>query len=305
VGHQAVKAYFIDPAPGGFVPIRDAETGAERMFIPARLADNRILAAHDPGYAGRLKGLGSRTLVRAMLDGDWSVVDGAFFDRWSPRNVCAPFEPPRDWTRFRSFDWGYARPFSVGWWAVAGETTRRPDGTVIPRGALVRYREWYGAGAPNVGLRLGAEAIAEGILARERAAGDVIAYGVADPAIFAEDGGPSHAETMRRAGVCWRPADNSRGPGWGQLRARILGDAEGPMLVVFATCRDFIRTVPGLAHDAARPEDLDTSAEDHAADEARYACMSRPWIAPAADGAPRDPPDLRTRAREGNDWKIA
>lgn len=58
------------------------------------------------------------------------------------------------------------------------------------------------------------------------------------------------------------------------------------MLYVFSTCRDFIRTVPMLQHDQSRTEDLDTDAEDHAADEARYACMSRPWVperAPADD----------------------
>ena len=49
------------------------------------------------------------------------------------------------------------------------------------------------------------------------------------------------------------------------------------MLYVFETCRDFIRTVPVLQHDADKPEDLDTDGEDHVADEARYGCMSRPW----------------------------
>jgi hypothetical protein len=63
------------------------------------------------------------------------------------------------------------------------------------------------------------------------------------------------------------------------MRARLRGDADGrPMLVVFDTCLDFIRTVPALQHDTDRPEDLDTEAEDHVADEARYACMSRPYI---------------------------
>jgi hypothetical protein len=67
--------------------------------------------------------------------------------------------------------------------------------------------------------------------------------------------------------------------GWDQMRARLNGDAEGdPMLVVFHTCKDFIRTVPVLQHDRDKPEDLDTEGEDHAADEARYACMSRPFI---------------------------
>lgn len=70
--------------------------------------------------------------------------------------------------------------------------------------------------------------------------------------------------------------------GWDQLRARISGDEAGPQLVVFSTCRDFLRTVPVLQHDPARPEDLDTESEDHIADEARYACMSRPFIRRAA-----------------------
>lgn len=50
------------------------------------------------------------------------------------------------------------------------------------------------------------------------------------------------------------------------------------MLVVFSTCADLIRTLPVLQHDPDKPEDLDTNAEDHAADELRYACMSRPWV---------------------------
>jgi hypothetical protein len=63
------------------------------------------------------------------------------------------------------------------------------------------------------------------------------------------------------------------------MRGRLRGDGDGnPMLVVFNTCLDFIRTIPALQHDADKPEDLDTEAEDHAADEARYACMSRPYV---------------------------
>jgi len=62
------------------------------------------------------------------------------------------------------------------------------------------------------------------------------------------------------------------------MRGRMKGDGERPALFVFSTCNDFIRTVPLLQHDADRPEDLDTESEDHVADEARYACMSRPYI---------------------------
>jgi hypothetical protein len=67
--------------------------------------------------------------------------------------------------------------------------------------------------------------------------------------------------------------------GWDQLRARLVGDGDGkPMIVCFSTCLDSIRTLPAMQHDQARPEDMDSNLEDHAADEWRYACMSRPWI---------------------------
>lgn len=296
-GHLEVKGYFIDPAPTGFTPILDLDTGSERLFIPAKLSDNAALTTNDAEYAGRLRGLGGQ-LAKAMLDGDWNIIEGAFFDGWGPRNVVRPFTIPPEWTRFRSFDWGSARPFSCGWWAVASDPTEAEDGTgqriLIPRGALVRYREWYGSnGKPNEGLKLTAEAVAEGIVAREQ--GERIAYGVADPAIFSSDGGPSIAERMHRAKCDWRRADNarvSRGGamgGWDQMRARIAGDEDGPQLVAFSTCTDFLRTVPVLQHDPNRPEDLDTDGEDHAADEARYGCMSRPFTA-RPKPAPPPPP---------------
>ena len=179
--------------------------------------------------------------MKAWLDGDWSAVEGAFFDDWSEaKHVYEPFPVPPAWSRFRSMDWGYARPFSVGWWAVASD-----DFAGIPRGALVRYREWYGARKPNVGLRLDAEQVAEGILAREQC-GERIDRTVADPSMFAQDGGPSLAERMAHKGVWAMRADNARVGrlgamgGWDQMRARLRGDADGrPMLVVFLD-------VPGL-----------------------------------------------------------
>ena len=67
--------------------------------------------------------------------------------------------------------------------------------------------------------------------------------------------------------------------GWDVMRSRLLGDSDGkPMIGCFETCRDSIRTIPVLQHDTGRPEDLDTDGEDHAADEWRYACLSRPWV---------------------------
>ena len=230
---------------------------------------------------------GSPELVRAWLHGDWTVVSGAFFPEFSAeRHIMPPRALPEHWARFRSFDWGSARPFAVHWWAVSDGSL--PD---IARGCLVCYREWYGMkpGEPNVGLRMTAEQVAEGIRERERddpKPRDGGMVGVADPSIFAEDGGPSIAMRMTRAArIIFRPGDNKRVPqrgamgGWDQVRARLVGDADdNPMVVLFSTCIDLIRTLPAMQHDASRAEDIDTESEDHAVDSLRYAMMSRPYV---------------------------
>jgi hypothetical protein len=255
-----------------------------RVFIPARVKDNALLLLKDPGYVDRLKLVGNAELVRAWLQGDWNAIAGAFFSDWdTARHVVRPFALPDHWLRFRSLDWGHARPSSVGWWAVVSDDMSLPGGQVLPRGCLVRYRELYTATEPNKGTGWVAERLADEIAAmtgEER-----ISYTVADPATFAHDGGPSIAERLGGRGIHSRPADNkrvgARGAmgGWDLMRSRLVGDTDGrAMVVTFITCRDSIRTIPMLQHDEHRPEDLDTDGEDHAADEWRYACASRPWV---------------------------
>lgn len=277
-GQQWIKARYIDPAPMGRVPlIRKLPNGAEHryIYIPSRVQDNHILLNNDPTYIDRLYLVGSDALVRAWLEGDWSVVTGAFFDCWSPsRHILRPFPIPSHWTRFASFDWGSAKPFSVGWWAISdGHVT--PDGRWLPPGAMVRYREWYGASGPNKGIGLPTVEIARGIKARET--GDKMDYRIADPACFTPGAGPSHAEVMLSEGIIFRKADNSRVTGWIHMRDRLIGQDNAPMMFVFSTCTDFIRTVPALQHDITKAEDVDTNGEDHAGDECRYAVQSRPW----------------------------
>lgn len=296
-GQHWLKSRYIDPAPQGFEIIREKlPNGREhqRVFIPAKLRDNKLLMLGDPDYENRLHLVGSEELVRAWLDGDWNAIEGAFFDCWSDRLVIRPVELPDHWFRFRSMDWGSAAPFSIGWWAVSdGEDLNAgadvSDAYVIPQGAMVRYREWYGAerdgtGAviPNVGLKMTAEDVAAGIVERTSAR-ENISYNIADPSIFAVDGGPSIAERMLRKGLAWRKADNRRVPragamgGWDVMRSRMIGEDDKPMIYCFHSCTESIRTIPMLQHHPDRPEDIN-EAEDHAADEWRYACMSRPWI---------------------------
>lgn len=310
--HWLRDRYQLHPFPRGPRIINRVLPNGDRhqvAVIPSRIGDNQILMQRDPGYVGRLHLVGGAELVRAWLEGDWTAIEGAFFDCWREKlNVIAPFAIPDDWLRFRSGDWGSASPFSVGWWAVAGDdyrlavvgprgrdpdaasthSTRNQQNQTIPRGALVRYREWYGASAPNVGLKLTAERVGEGIADREKD-DPKLSYGVLDPSAFKEDGGPSIGERINnvlqaKRLIGFHGADNTRIArkgamgGWDQMRERMIGTGGRPMLYVFSTCKDFIRTVPVLQHDPNRAEDLDTNSEDHAADDGRYACMSRPWV---------------------------
>jgi hypothetical protein len=62
-----------------------------------------------------------------------------------------------------------------------------------------------------------------------------------------------------------------------QVHYRLSFDENGiPMMYVFNTCKGFIRTMPELTFSVSNPEDLDTTGEDHIADEVRYMCMARP-----------------------------
>ena len=302
-GHHWVKKRYIDPNPQGLEVLGEVLPNGEihdRIFIPAKLLDNQILVKNDPNYENNLYMAGSEALVRAWLEGDWNVVEGAFFDCWSNALLLDRFEIPSDWLKFRAFDWGFAKPFCVQWWAIAGDDV--PD-KKIKRGAMICYREWYGCTDPDVGLRMTAEQVRDGILMKDD---EEITFSVADPAIFSEDGGPSIAERMRP--IYWKPADNKRvargghAGGWDQMRGRMIGD-ENPMIFWFKDCIHSIRTIPALQHDQNRMEDLDTNSEDHAADTTRYACMSRPWIpVTQLEAIKTDPWGRRINAQPS--WKI-
>ena len=300
-GANWVRARYIDPAPEGWAPIQEtnvrllpngerAEYTTERIYIPARVTDNQILMQKDPNYIARLMESGSEQLVKAWLDGDFYTVDGAFFDNFDPRkHVMRPANLPEWWVRFRACDWGSAKPFCVLWFAVASEDWVHPEtGQLVPKDALVVYNEWYGVRMKpdgtvdaNKGLRMYSEEVGVGILERERAQKLKVDYGVMDPSAFISDGGPSHAERMARATagkVMFRRADNKRAGnlgamgGWDQVRGRLGGavverqnrEDRVPMLFFFSTCTHILRTLPMMQHDELNPEDLDTTAEDHA-----------------------------------------
>lgn len=272
-GHSYIKRIFIDRR------YNEGEDPADYTFIRSLVTDNTALMKAQPDYIKQLQALPPK-LRDAWLYGRWDTAEGQFFEelRDDPEHykdrrgthVIAPFEPPRDWKLYRSFDWGYNKPFSCGWWAVDHD------------GVFYRILELYGCtGEPDVGVRWTPDRVFSEIARIEREhpflAGRHIG-GVADPAIWDAETGESIAEVALRHGVCFVPGDHKRIPGWMQLHYRLAFDEETgrPMLYVFSNCRAFIRTLPLLRYDSANAEDLDTKGEDHVADEVRYFCMSRP-----------------------------
>lgn len=291
IGHGWVKNRFITPAPP-MTPIDEAVTvkfpdGRERtrvqkrIFIPSSVFDNQKLLENSPEYLSRLAMLPEGE-KKALLYGDWDSFSGQVFMEWSNdpthyhdrinTHVIAPFRIPETWKIYRGFDWGYSKPFSVGWYAV--DYDKR----------IYRIRELYGCtGEPDKGVKWTIPQIAEKIkeieAEDENLRGRDI-YGVADPAIWKADGGVSQAEMFERNGVYWDKGDNTRIAGKMQVHYRMQFDEDGhPGLYVFNTCKNFIRTVPSLVYDDTNVEDVDTEQEDHIYDECRYVCMANP-IAP-------------------------
>ena len=271
VGHAWIKTRFID----GFEPYKThttVETNGlvkipiTRCFIPSKLEDNPTLMKNDPDYQHRLKLLPGH-LYRALRHGDWDIFAGQVFDEFRRElHVVKPFAlKPGEWKKFYAFDWGYAKPFSLGKWAVNSE------------GRMVRYGEWYGCDPDemDVGIKMGTGNVAK--KAWEMAVLEGVTEIVADGAMWnKDDDGPSKAEIFEETGFKMIQANKDRINGLSMFHQRLQskgGDGQ-PMLLVFDHCVDFIRTIPVLTPDPHNPEDINTKLEDHIYDESRYAIMS-------------------------------
>ena len=274
-GHGYIKRIFIDKR------YEEGENPEDYVFIQSLVTDNVALMQSQPDYIKQLEALPPK-LRDAWLYGNWDIFEGQFFEEFKDNpegyqtrkwtHVIDPFEIPSTWQIGRSFDWGYARPFSCAWWAVDHQ------------GVCYRILELYGCTkTPNEGVKWTPQQVFSEIHKIEtehRWLRGKNILGVADPAIWDAQTGESIAETAARHYVHFRKGDHKRIPGWMQMHYRLSFDDNGyPMMYVFNNCKAFIRTVPLLQFDEHKVEDIDTTGEDHVADECRYYLMTRP-IAP-------------------------
>ena len=288
--HGYFKRLFIDRS------YEDGEHPENYTFIQSLVTDNKALMASQPDYIKQLEALPPK-LREAWLHGRWDIFEGQFFEdfrttpdielcakagitpeeavqqhRWT--HVIEPFDlnagDKRGWNIMRSYDFGYNKPFSLGYWAVDYD------------GVLYRIMEMYGCTqTPDEGVKWSPDEQFRRISEFEREhpwlKGRKIVDSVADPAIWDSSRGESIAETAARYGIYFTPGDNQRIPGWMQVHYRLQFDRNGyARMYVFNNCKAFIRTMPLMMYSETHPEDLDTKLEDHCPDEVRYMCMSRP-----------------------------
>jgi len=131
-GNGWIRSRFINVTVDGVeVQPKQAFRGKNkkvRVFIPARIWDNKILMERDPSYYDQLDGIENEALRRAWLLGDWDCQEGAMFPDFRPKGPregeperashVIPEQPISPWChRWAAIDWGYAH-HSAGYWAA-------------------------------------------------------------------------------------------------------------------------------------------------------------------------------------------
>lgn len=253
-------------------PIKSVENPEHRLietvFLPAFLEDNPILEERDPGYRDRLFEQGEE-LARALLEGDWSVFAGQFLPQFAyHRHTIKPFEIPRDWTKFRGYDWGFASPACMLWLAKEPNT-----------GRLFVYREMYQAGLTDPQQ---AEKINDLTEQYER-----FSFTYADPSVWTKRSvdiiAKSTYDVFLEHQIYMIKADNGQERKAQRLRSALADIHDGePGIKIFRTCKNLIAELEGLMRNPNYPERPLPNQQDHAYDAICYALSN--YIAPSVTG---------------------
>lgn len=267
VGHTWVKERFVDPAPPNTV--FGGTDGVERIFIPSLLSDNKPLNDSDPDYRKRLEALPEKE-KKALLYGDWNIFDGQYFTEFDPAiHVIDPFPIPKEWRKWRAFDYGLDR-LACLW--VAMDSARN----------VYVYRE---LGESNLPISEAAKKMLE--LTDD---GEEIyaTYGPPDMWSRSQETGRDKAQIFYENGLSLYKALNDREAGWlatkELLKVGVNGEAR---LKIFSNCRELIKCLPALQIDTKRPTDCATEPHDitHMPDALRYFAAS--WARPIEAEKPK------------------
>lgn len=303
-GHFWFKRLFIDKK----YEATRGEFAADFVFTQAHVYDNKILCEADPAYVRKLEGL-DEPWRSWLLRGDFTAGAGQALNLNESVHLIQPFVIPAHWPIFRSYDWGFAHPFSFGWYAVDERknvicldtlsSRNLHDQEVVERvfeREQVMGKDWE----PSIGLDVQADILASH---RGRHGGRVTAtYTVAGHDCWSDirskvENMPTTAETFGRLSLPLQRAAISRVAGYRNFRDYIRHDPAKGIETRFTMMRtpgnlkafDQLSTMvqdPDFKEDVLKV-DADDYGEggDDSYDEKRYALNSRPIVPKAQDAA--------------------
>ena len=272
IGHRWVKRLFID---------RDFKTNSENpeedenpkdySFIFARVEDNTQLMESSPAYVQMLSSLPEK-LRAAHRYGDWNALSGAYFDEFSEaKHVIEHFPIPKDWRRYRAFDYGLDM-LACCWVAVDFY------------GRCYVYRERFQS---ELIVSEAAREMLDNTPANERID---ITFAPPDMWSTLKDSGKTMAETFMLNDLAVIKVSNSRVQGHMQIKEMLAPypdyDAQGnlkpaeqwrPQLLFFDNCKHIIDDLTSIQAVEKNLNDCAKEPHDitHGVDCVRYFCISR------------------------------
>ena len=285
-GHAwLAKRYVFKAAP--WHPFFEEKSKRDWIYAPSTYLDNPFIDQAE--YRNQLEAScpSDPELLRSWLTGDWTVARGAYFSAVidENRNAIDPWQSlpvdqyaPGQWDYYLAHDFGSSAPSCT--YVVAKSPGTEFQGKFYPRDSLVLVDELATnePGHLNKGMGYTVPVLAELILEMAKRWKMKRAAGVADDSIFSKGGhqAGSIADEFKRGKVFFREAKKAdRISGW-QIMRRLLQDAgkpDVPGLYISRAAEYFWGTVPYLARDPKRAEDVLSTGPDHAADAVRYGCL--------------------------------
>ena len=240
-----------------------------RIFIPAKVTDNKFLMSKDPDYVKRLENLDSRE-KRALLYGEWELEKGRFFENFDRSvHVMRPFKTDGNFNYYVAIDYGLDM---LAAYKVAVDSHGR---------AYVTDEVYEGKDSGGEGLIVSQAAVR----IRELCGTDKICAVFAPPDLWSrqKDTGKSIAALFYENGVSLSRVSSARVHGWLELKewlAVVTGEdgEKTSALRIFDRCVNLIRAMSSIQCDSVDISDCARFPHEltHAPDALRYFVSGRP-----------------------------
>lgn len=270
IGHGWLKRIFIEKR------FNERENAKDYSFIQALVTDNQALMENDPNYIARLESEPNEALRKAYRYGDWEIFAGQFFQEITREiHFIRPFEIPRHWNRFGSYDFGYNHPAAFGWFA------NDEDGNTYLYRELIMARQRVDQFAQRINSFEDSSFLYPIVAGHDCwTIKSVLKDGPQPPTV---------AEEFLTHGISIKRAVIDRIQGAAQIRSYLAWKnrpGNKPRFYIFDTCPISFDTLSRMIHDPDRVEDVlklnategDPESGDDAYDMIRYGLMSRPAI---------------------------